>query len=141
MRGEPGDVGLEDRDGRQPERPGRDGAVGPHCDRGREMHDVGSEVVEQPSDPAGRQANGELRAHRHRDRAQTLHACSVMGVGSVAGRDDHGVVTALDQVPDDAIDGTADAVHGRKERLRDDRDAKCRHRRTSLIMESLRGRG
>jgi len=121
-----GDVGLVDRDRRQPEVARGEQPAAADVDGGGEVDDVGGEARERPGEEhARRRRDAHLRVPRHRDRRHRHHgrAAVVRRHALGLGGQDQQVVALLDQVVGAADHRVGDPVDVGKERFCQDDDS------------------
>jgi anti-anti-sigma factor len=119
---ERGQVALEDGDRGNVEAPGGDGTHAARHRRRRQVHDVRSVLAQRVLDLPRRQRDRERAVHRERHRGDAHDGRARVLGGPVARRNDHGVMTAIPEVLQDAKHRVRHAIDLRKEALGDDAD-------------------
>ena len=117
--GEPGDVGLVDRDGRDAQPAGRAQGDRSEHDRRRQVHDVGPELHERPLHRGIGQPHRERPVARQRERPHADHGHPAVVRLARSRRDDQDLVTQQPELLDDVAHGVRDAVDLGQEGLGD----------------------
>ncbi len=113
--GEPGHVGLEDRDARHADAPRGPRPSGAKRDRRGQVDQVGLEGTQDLLDPPSRQTELELAVSGQTDAGDRDDREARVGLRPRPGRDDQSLVAPAGQVLEDPAYRVRDAVHLRQE--------------------------